>query len=217
MHHSETDTVLVKHWCQHAAQRAFLRPHFTPDRLLVPEIAPVLSACGPRKGLWIVPAGSPFELSRFINNPVPRDDLLFACLLQESIDALHVRAIHGGDQAGREQLITDTTASDWVRLMGDLEHRLDQVEGLSRSAATLFGTSLNLLGHGGLLLVERPRRALRTVDVSDYRSRAVMMLETSGARLARARPLLLCGGDFLRLTGGPLAFPRLQICQRPVL
>src|SRR5215831_12482350 len=103
-------------------------------------VAAVLSAYGAGKLFRIVPRWHALEFAGLIDNLVPRNDAFFAGLLQQPIDALHVRATHGGDQARREQLITDATASNWVRLMGDLEHRLDQVDGLSRSAATLFGT-----------------------------------------------------------------------------
>src|SRR5262249_57036687 len=83
--------------------------------------------------------------ARFVYDPSPRNVAPLARLFEQSIHALHFVRRHRRDQATSEQLVADTASSNRLCGLGLGVHRLDQIEGSLRHAATLFGTGFKML------------------------------------------------------------------------
>ena len=137
VHDAEADAVLVEHRREHAAHGALLAHHQHALRLLQPEVATIGPAHGVNERRRVGPAGAYFELARFVDDPFPRNVALLARHLEQAIHALHLRLLHGRDQAGGEQLVTDAPVSDRLRGLGRRVHRLDQIERPLRHTADL--------------------------------------------------------------------------------
>src|SRR5262249_54504314 len=137
--------VLVEHRVNYAADGALLRPNLDAVGLLVPVIAAI--AVDHRLGevAGVIPGGDALEGAGFVDDPVPGDLAVLTFFFEETVDPLHLRAAHRGDELAGEELVPNPAAGDRVRLLGDVEHGIGQGDGLLGPAATLFGTSLSLL------------------------------------------------------------------------
>jgi hypothetical protein len=103
---------------------------------------------------------------------------------QQPVHGLHIVATHRGDQAESKQLVADAAAGDRLCGRGRLVHRIDQIDGRLRAAATFFDTSLRMLAAD---LFDTSLRML----AADLFATSLRML----ACHARASP---CGGAAIR-------------------
>jgi hypothetical protein len=167
-HRKEADRVMVKHRFKQAAHGALLANHYDADGLLVPKIA----AIGSRNAAGILGRISPrrYTLDRaaLVNDPFPRNYPALARLLKQTVDAPHVLLCHRGDQLSNEQLVSDTATGDRLCSLCHAVHRLDQIEGWLRHAATLFGTGTKMLRRGS------HRAHYRSAASGSYRTSTVL-------------------------------------------
>jgi hypothetical protein len=86
--------VRIEHGANDAAQRAFLRPDYDALRLLLPVVAQIARNDAVRIFVRVLPSRDDLKFAGFVDDPVPRDELLLACFLEQAIDPLHLRFFH---------------------------------------------------------------------------------------------------------------------------
>src|SRR6266436_7900655 len=128
VHDTKADTVLVKDRLEHAANSPFLAPNLDAFRLLLPEIASIGTGHALNVLRWIIPSGHLLKFAGLVDDPSPRNRPLFASLFQQAVEALHVVSRHRRNKIQREQFIADATPCDRLAFLGNLVHRLDQIE-----------------------------------------------------------------------------------------
>jgi hypothetical protein len=146
MHWKEANSITIKHRAEHAAHGALLGPDLNPVGLLIPEVpaiglgyaARVLSGVGPRRHT--------LDGAGLVDDPLPRNYAPLTRLLQQAVDALHLRSRHRCNEAAREQLVTDPPTGDRLCSFDYHAHRLDQVERALRHATTYSGTGSKIVG-----------------------------------------------------------------------
>src|SRR5699024_2221693 len=99
-------------------------------------ILAVLTNCRMNQGFGVIPARRLLDLAVLVNNPVPGHDTVLARPYEMFADFLRVFPRHAVNPALHEHLVADRAHSGRVLFFQVCTHRLDEVEGLLRLAAT---------------------------------------------------------------------------------